>query len=148
MPGIVGAGVALELAEYERGKSYETVRTLRDMLIEGVLERIPGARLNGDRNRRLPNNANFSFDGVEGEAVLLGLDFAGICASTQSACSSASIEPSHVLVALGLDADLAVGSLRLTLGGDSTEDEIRTTLDVLPDVISRLREMPTLASTP
>jgi len=104
--------------------------------------------LNGDRNRRLPNNANFSFDGVEGEAVLLGLDFAGICASTQSACSSASIEPSHVLVALGLDADLAVGSLRLTLGGDSTEDEIRTTLDVLPDVISRLREMPTLASTP
>ncbi len=148
VPGIVGAGVALELAEYERGKSYETVRTLRDMLIEGVLERIPGARLNGDRNRRLPNNANFSFDGVEGEAVLLGLDFAGICASTQSACSSASIEPSHVLVALGLDADLAVGSLRLTLGGDSTEDEIRTTLDVLPDVISRLREMPTLASTP
>jgi len=148
VPGIVGAGVALELAEYERGKSYETVRTLRDMLIEGVLERIPGARLNGDRNRRLPNNANFSFDGGEGEAVLLGLDFAGICASTQSACSSASIEPSHVLVALGLDADLAVGSLRLTLGGDSTEDEIRTTLDVLPDVISRLREMPTLASTP
>ncbi|MDP6823249.1 MAG: cysteine desulfurase family protein [Dehalococcoidia bacterium] len=148
VPGIVGAAVALELAESERETSYEAVRSLRDMLIEGVLERIPGARLNGDRSQRLPNNANFSFDGVEGEAVLLGLDFAGICASTQSACSSASIEPSHVLVALGLDADLAVGSLRLTLGGDSTEDEIRTTLDVLPDVISRLREMPTFTSTP
>jgi len=116
-------------------------------LIEGALERVPGARLNGDRNQRLPNNANFSFDGVEGAAVLLGLDFAGICASTQSACSSASIEPSHVLVALGLDADLAVGSLRLTLGSDTMEEEIRTTLDVLPGVISRLRGMPSLSST-
>jgi len=148
VPGIVGASVALELAESEREAVYASVLPLRDMLIEGTLERIPGVRLNGDRNLRLPNNVNFSFDGVEGEAVLLGLDFAGICASTQSACSSASIEPSHVLVALGLDADLAVGSLRLTLGYDSTEEEVRTTLDVLPGVISKLREMPSLASTP
>ena len=147
VPGIVGAAVALELAESEREEAYAAVLPLRDMLIEGTLERIPGVRLNGDRNQRLPNNANFSFDGVEGEAVLLGLDFAGICASTQSACSSASIEPSHVLVALGLDADLAVGSLRLTLGRDNTEEEVRSTLDVLPGVISRLREMPTMAST-
>jgi cysteine desulfurase len=147
VPGIVGASVALELAESEREAVYATVLPLRDLLIEGTLERVPGVRLNGDRSRRLPNNANFSFDGVEGEAVLLGLDFAGICASTQSACSSASIEPSHVLVALGLDADLAVGSLRLTLGCDSTEEEIQTTLDVLPGIISRLREMPSLAST-
>lgn len=147
VPGIVGAAVALELAESEREEAYAAVLPLRDMLIEGTLERIPGVRLNGDRDKRLPNNANFSFDGVEGEAVLLGLDFAGICASTQSACSSASIEPSHVLVALGLDADLAVGSLRLTLGKENTEEEIRSTLDVLPGVISRLREMPTMAST-
>jgi len=81
VPGIIGAAVALELAEAEREVSFEAVIELRDMLIEGTLERIPGVRLNGDRNRRLPNNANFSFDGVEGEAVLLGLDFAGICAS-------------------------------------------------------------------
>jgi cysteine desulfurase len=146
VPGIVGTAVALDLRETEREVSFDKVIKLRDMLIEGTLERIPGVRLNGDRNRRLPNNANFSFDGVEGEAVLLGLDFAGICASTQSACSSASIEPSHVLVALGLDADLAVGSLRITLGSDNTEEEIRMTLDVLPDVISRLRDMPSLAS--
>jgi len=147
VPGIVGTAVALELAESERAKRYAEVLPLRDMLIEGTLERIPGVKLNGDRSKRLPNNVNFSFDGVEGEAVLLGLDFAGICASTQSACSSASIEPSHVLVALGMDADLAVGSLRLTLGKENTVDDIRATLDVLPGVISRLREMPTMAST-
>ncbi|MCH7906544.1 MAG: cysteine desulfurase [Chloroflexi bacterium] len=147
VPGIVGAAVALDLAESERIETGEAVIPLRDIFIEGILERIPGARLNGDRYRRLPNNVNFSFDGVEGEAVLLGLDFAGIYASTQSACSSASIEPSHVLVALGLDADLAVGSLRLTLGRESTEEEVQTTLDVLPGVISRLREMPSLASS-
>lgn len=147
VPGIVGAAVALDLADSERIEVGEAVIPLRDIFIEGILERIPGARLNGDRYRRLPNNVNFSFDGVEGEAVLLGLDFAGIYASTQSACSSASIEPSHVLVALGLDADLAVGSLRLTLGRESTEEEVQTTLDVLPGVISRLREMPSLASS-
>ncbi|MCH8817654.1 MAG: cysteine desulfurase [Chloroflexi bacterium] len=147
VPGIVGAAVALDLADSERIEAGEAVIPLRDIFIEGILERIPGARLNGDRYRRLPNNVNFSFDGVEGEAVLLGLDFAGIYASTQSACSSASIEPSHVLVALGLDADLAVGSLRLTLGRESTEEEVQTTLDVLPGVISRLREMPSLASS-
>lgn len=147
VPGIVGAAVALDLADSERIEAAEAVLPLRDIFIEGILERIPGARLNGDRYRRLPNNVNFSFDGVEGEAVLLGLDFAGIYASTQSACSSASIEPSHVLVALGLDADLAVGSLRLTLGRESTEEEVQTTLDVLPGVISRLREMPSLASS-
>ena len=147
VPGIVGTAVALELAESERAKRYAEVLPLRDMLIEGTLERIPGVKLNGARSKRLPNNVNFSFDGVEGEAVLLGLDFAGICASTQSACSSASIEPSHVLVALGMDADLAVGSLRLTLGKENTVDDIRATLDVLPGVISRLREMPTMAAT-
>lgn len=147
VPGIVGAAVALDLADSERIEAGEAVMPLRDTFIEGILERIPGARLNGDRYRRLPNNVNFSFDGVEGEAVLLGLDFAGIYASTQSACSSASIEPSHVLVALGLDADLAVGSLRLTLGRENTEEDVQTTLDVLPGVISRLREMPSLASS-
>ena len=147
VPGIVGTAVALEMADRERVTAGEAVLPLRDMLIEGILERIPDARLNGDRYRRLPNNVNFSFDGVEGEAILIGLDFAGIYASTQSACSSASIEPSHVLVALGMDADLAVGSLRLTLGSESTEEDVRSTLDVLPGVISRLRAMPSLASS-
>ncbi|MCH7642218.1 MAG: cysteine desulfurase [Chloroflexi bacterium] len=147
VPGIVGTAVALEMADRERVTAGEAVLPLRDMLIEGILERIPDARLNGDRYRRLPNNVNFSFDGVEGEAILIGLDFAGIYASTQSACSSASIEPSHVLVALGMDADLAVGSLRLTLGSESTEEDVRSTLDVLPAVISRLRAMPSLASS-
>lgn len=147
VPGIVGAAVALDLADRGRITAGETVMPLRDMLIEGILERIPDARLNGDRYRRLPNNVNFSFEGVEGEAILLGLDFAGIYASTQSACSSASIEPSHVLVALGMDADLAVGSLRLTLGGETSEEDVRATLDVLPGVISRLRAMPSLASS-
>lgn len=146
VPGIVGAGVALELAEQEREEAAERCRRLRDILIEGVLERVPGARLNGDQARRLPNNANFSIPGVEGEPVLLGLDFAGICASSGSACSSASLEPSHVLVALGLDADMAVGSVRLSIGKDTTEEEIRQTVDTLADVVARLREMPSMVT--
>ena len=94
---------------------------------------------------RLANNVNMSLEGVEGESILLGLDFAGICASSGSACSSASLEPSHVLLAIGRSADLAQGSLRVTLGRDSTEAEIDYLLSVLPGLVGRLRAMPSLA---
>ncbi len=144
VPGIVGMGVALELAEAEREETAAHSRRLRDMIIEGVVERVPGARLNGHLSRRLPNNVNFSFPGVEGEPVVIGLDLAGICVSSGSACSSASIEPSHVLVALGLDAEQAVGSVRLTLGRDNTEAEARRVIEALAEVVGRLRAMPSL----
>ena len=145
VPGIVGAGVAFELAEAERDEFNRKCTRLRDMIIEGVMERVPDAKLNGHPVQRLSNNVNFSFPGVEGEPVLVALDFAGICASSGSACSSASVEPSHVLIAMGLDADLAVGSVRLTLGKDSTEAEALKVLETLPEVVGRLLAMPALS---
>jgi len=145
VPGIVGIGVALELAEADRGRTPDRVRALRELIIEGIEERVPGATLNGHRRRRLAGNVNFSFEGVEGEPVVIALDLAGIYASSGSACSSASIEPSHVLVALGLDADLAVGSVRLSLGRENTEEEARRVVETLPEVIEKLRAMPSLA---
>ena len=144
VPGIVGMGVALELAEAEREETAAHCRRLRDMIIEGVVERIPDATLNGHPSRRLPNSINFSFSGVEGEPVVIGLDLAGICVSSGSACSSASVEPSHVLVALGMGADEAVGSVRLTLGRDNTAAEARWVVDALAEVVGRLRAMPSL----
>jgi cysteine desulfurase len=146
VPGIVGLGVALELAEQERAAASERVRRLRDVLVEGIVERVPGVRINGGMKNRLANNVNVSFEGVEAEPLLIGLDQRGICASSGSACSSASVEPSHVLLALGLDADLAVGSLRLTLGHGTTESEVNQVISVLPDVVKQLRAMPTLAA--
>ncbi len=145
MPGIVGAAVALALADREREEASAHCSRLRDRLVAGVLERIPGVRLNGHPTNRLPNNVNFTFEGVEGEPVLLGLDFAGVAASSGSACSSGSLEPSHVLLALGLHADLAHGSLRLTLGRDNTEEDVDYVLRVLPDLVGRLRAMPSLS---
>ena len=145
MPGIVGTAVALTLADGERESASAHCIRLRDRLIEGMRERIPGVRLNGHPTLRLPNNANFSFEGVEGEPVLLGLDFAGVAASSGSACSSGSLEPSHVLLALGMSADLAHGSLRLTLGRDNTEEDVDYVLRVLPDLVGRLRAMPSLS---
>ena len=147
VPGIVGMAVALELAEGERETVSTHCRRLRDRLIAGVQERVDRAYLNGHPTERLPNNVNFSFENVEGEPILLGLDLAGIAASSGSACTSASLEPSHVLLALGLSADLAHGSLRLTLGRSTTEEEAGYVLDVLPDLVSRLRAMPSLALT-
>ena len=144
VPGIVGMGTALELAEAEREETTAHCRRLREMMIAGILERIPDARLNGHPSRRLSNNINVSFPGVEGEPVVIGLDLAGICASSGSACSSASVEPSHVLAALGMDADDAVGSVRLTLGRDNTEAEARRVIDALAEVVGRLRAMPSL----
>jgi cysteine desulfurase len=141
VPGIVGASVAFELAEAERPAFNKKCARLRDMIIEGIIERVPDARLNGHPTQRLSNNVNFSFPGVEGEPVVLALDFEGISASSGSACSSASVEPSHVLIAMGLDADLAVGSLRLTLGKDSTETEAKRVIEAVPEVVKRLRAM-------
>ena len=112
-----------------------------------VVEHIPRSQLNGHPDQRLPNNVNFSFQGVEGEPILLGLDMAGIAASSGSACSSGSLEPSHVLLALGQSADLARGSLRITLGKENTEEEVEYLLKVLVDLVKQLRELPTLATT-
>ena len=107
---------------------------------------MPGSRLNGHPVQRLPNNANFSFAGIEGEPILLGLDMAGIAASSGSACSSGSLEPSHVLLALGQSAEVARGSLRLTLGKDNTDAEVDYLLEVLPDLVERLRRLPSLTT--
>ena len=139
--GIVGFGRAAELAQQEMSEEPERLTYLRDKLIKGILERIDHTRLNGHPSRRLPNNANVSLDFVEGESVLLNLDLEGICASTGSACSSSSLEPSHVLLAMGLSHEQAHGSLRLTLGRWTTEEEIEQVLGVLPRVVAKLRAM-------
>ena len=140
--GIVGLGVAAEITSAEMQEEIVRLSGLRDKLIDGVMRLIPHAKLNGaPGNGRLPNNANFSFIGVEGETLLLDLDAAGVSASTGSACTSGSLDPSHVLMAIGLSHELAHGSLRLTLGKQNTEDDIDYVLDVLPKIIARRREM-------
>lgn len=139
VPGIVGLAAALERAEQARLTEAPRLRALRDRLIDGALASIPQSWLNGDRERRLPGNANLGFACVEGESVLLLLDQAGICASSGSACTSGSLEPSHVLLALGLAPDAANGSLRFSLGRDVTEDDITYVLGALPAMIARLR---------
>ncbi len=143
---IVGLSVALETADAARNENGAYCRALRDRIVQRVLAEIPDARLNGHPTDRLPNNINFSFEGVEGESVLLGLDLAGIAASSGSACSSGSLEPSHVLLALGQTADLARGSLRITLGKENTEEEVDYVLEVLADLLRQLRAMPTLST--
>jgi len=145
--GIVGMARALEMVTAERERVSAHCTLLRDRIIEGVQKAIPDAHLNGHPAERLPNNVNFSFEHVEGEPILLGLDMAGICASSGSACTSGSLEPSHVLLALGQSADLARGSLRLTLGHNNTAEEVDYLLSVLPDLVHRLRQMPSLSTT-
>ena len=146
VPGVVGMAEALRLASEGRESLSSHCGYLRDRIIEGIEERVAGAYLNGHPAARLANNVNFAFESVEGEPVLLGLDLAGICASSGSACSSASLEPSHVLLAIGRTAELAQGSLRITLGADNTEEEADYLLDVLTGLISRLRAMPSLSA--
>ena len=146
IPGIIGLSLALESANAIRDETGQRCSALRDRIIGSVLEQIPGTRLNGHATERLPNNANFSFTGVEGEPILLGLDVAGIAASSGSACSSGSLEPSHVLLALGQSAETARGSLRLTLGRDNTDEEVDYLLGVLVDLVQRLRQLPSLAT--
>lgn len=144
--GAVGLATALVRAESRREAETEHVRRLRDGLISSVLERIPDSRLTGHPINRLPNNASFVFAGVEGEAILMALDVQGIAASSGSACTSASLDPSHVLLALGLPAPLAIGSLRLTLGRNNSEADVERVGDILPVVIQRLRAIQSLAS--
>ena len=139
--GIVGCGKAIELATADIEGHNVRIRALRDRLLKGILERIPHAYLNGHPTERLPGNINISFEFIEGESMLLWLDDEGICASTGSACTSGSLEPSHVLLATGLPVEISHGSLRLTLGDVNTEQDVDTVLEVLPKVVSRLREM-------
>lgn len=146
VPGIVGFGEALHLIVSEREETSEHCLRLRERLAQGIFETIEGVRLNGHPEHRLPNNVNVSIGGVEGEPVLLGLDFAGVCASSGSACSSASLEPSHVLLAIGLTAEMAQSSLRITLGRDNTEEDVDYLLSILPDMIGKLRSMPSLSA--
>ena len=145
--GIVGLAVALELADSERDAIGAHCLALRDRIIAEISRRIPNCVLNGHPTERLPNNVNFSFTGVEGEPVLLGLDLQGIAASSGSACSSGSLEPSHVLLALGQTADVARGSLRITLGKDNNDSEVDRLLDVLVGLVDDLRALPTLNGT-
>ena len=142
--GIMGLAAALELADAERDQTSAHCRALRDRIIDEISSRLPNCVLNGHPTERLPNNVNFSFEGVEGEPILLGLDLQGIAASSGSACSSGSLEPSHVLLALGQTADLARGSLRITLGKHNTDAEADRLLDVLVGLVQELRQMPTL----
>ena len=146
VPGVVGLAEALRLATEEREELAAHCGRLRDRIIEGINERIEGAHLNGHPTQRLANNVNVSFERVEGEPVLLGLDFAGICASSGSACSSASLEPSHVLLAIGRAAEVAQGSLRITVGAANTDEDVDYLLTVLSDLVTRLRGMPSLSA--
>jgi cysteine desulfurase len=138
--GIVGAATALRLAYEELPQATPRITALRDRLIEGVLS-IPRSRLTGHPTERLPNNASFCFEGVEGEAILLNLDLLGVAASSGSACTSGSVEPSHVLVALGLPLEWSRGSLRLTLGRENTGEDVDRVIEVLPGIIEKLRSL-------
>lgn len=153
VPAIVGLGKAIELLSQKspvspkarRGEKIKSqnkkIKELRDYLIDQILQKIPETQVNGDLEKRIESNANFSFRNAEGESILLMLDMEGIATSTGSACSSGSLEPSHVLTAMGIPDDLAHGSLRITLGRDNTKAEIDKLIEVLPKIISRLRGM-------
>ncbi|MBQ2753220.1 MAG: cysteine desulfurase NifS [Firmicutes bacterium] len=141
IPGIVGLGKAVELAAKEMDEEAERLTRLRDKLIKGILESIPYSRLNGHHEKRLPGNVNISFEFIEGESMLLFLDMKGIYASSGSACTSGSLDPSHVLLAIGLPHEKAHGSLRISLGRDNTEEEVDMLLSELPPIVERLRAM-------
>ncbi len=141
VPGIVGLGAAAELAFSKLEVRMEKERGLRDYLIGRIENEIPYCRLNGDRNRRLPNNVNFSFQFIEGESLLIMLDMKGICASSGSACTSGSLDPSHVLLAIGLPHETAHGSLRLTLSEENTMEEMDFVVDSVKEIVNRLRQM-------
>ena len=141
VPGIVGLGAAVKRAASTMEERMEKESRLRDYLIGRVTQEIPYCRLNGHKTDRLPNNANFSFRFVEGESLLIMLDGKGICASSGSACTSGSLDPSHVLLAIGLPHEIAHGSLRLTLGGETTKEEIDYVVDSLKEIVGTLRNM-------
>lgn len=139
--GIVGLGAALRLANEEMSETSARVSAMRDRLIDGILQTVPMCRLNGPRHNRLPGNCNISFLGIEGESLLLRLDLAGIAASSGSACASSSLDPSHVLLAIGLPHEVAHGSVRLSLSDYNTEEDVDYILEKLPEIVSTLRSM-------
>lgn len=141
VPGIVGLGKAAEIAAATMEERSKRESELRDYLIERVLKEVPYSRLNGSREHRLPNNVSFCFQFIEGESLLIMLDMKGICASSGSACTSGSLDPSHVLLAIGLPHEIAHGSLRLTLGKETTKEEIETTIEAIKEIVQRLRDM-------
>ena len=138
---IVGIGKAIELATQDIQTHSSHLQELRDMTIEEILKAIPHSRLNGHKEKRLPGNVNISFEYIEGESILLMLDSKGVCASSGSACTSGSLDPSHVLLAIGLPHEIAHGSLRLTFGEENTKDDVKYLLEILPPIIEKLRAM-------
>lgn len=141
VPGIVGLGKAITLANEELEENNRHLQELRDYYISQIEEKIPYVKLNGDRKNRLPGNANISFRFVEGEALLMNLDLKGICASSGSACTSGSLEPSHVLVAIGLPQEMAQGSLRTTFGRNNTKEDVNYLIESLVEIVQELRNM-------
>ncbi len=141
VPGIAGLGKAAELARIHMEERAEKLNRLRERLIEGILNAIPNSRLTGDPHNRIPGHTSFCFEQVEGESMLLMLDGAGIAASSGSACTSGSLDPSHVLLALGLPHELAHGSLRLTMGKDNTDEDVDYVLETLTPIIANLRSI-------
>ena len=141
VPGIVGFGKASEIAKRDMERTCQKMKILRDKIINRVPEMVPNSYVNGHKTLRLVNNAHLRFDFIEGEGLILDLDLKGIAASTGSACSTGSLEPSHVLLALGISNEQARGSLRITLGRENTEEEVDYLLQVLPGVVSKLREI-------
>lgn len=141
IPGIVGMGAAAKRAVSTMEERTAKERELRDYLIDRILKEVPYTRLNGDRVDRLPNNANFSFQFIEGESLLIMLDMEGICGSSGSACTSGSLDPSHVLLAIGLPHEIAHGSLRLTLGEETTKEELDFVIEAVKKIVEKLRSM-------
>jgi len=141
LPAIVGMGKAIELATENLEENAARIAKLRDRLMKGLLENIPESFVNGDLENRLPNNLNMCFKYIEGESMLLHLDLLGVAASSGSACTSGSLDPSHVLLAIGLPHEVAHGSLRLTLGDATTEEDVDYIIEKLPPIVANLRAM-------
>lgn len=141
VPGIVGFGIAAKEAKHHMNRRMEKELKLRNYLMKRILWEIPYVRINGSVNRRLPNNVNFSFQFIEGESLLIMLDMKHICASSGSACTSGSLDPSHVLLAIGLPHEIAHGSLRLTLGYETTKEELDHTVEAIKEIVGKLRDM-------
>ena len=144
--GIVGIGKAIQIATNDIEKKNKNLTELRDMTIKGLMERVPDTILNGDSKKRLPGNVNVCFKHIEGESILLMLDMKGICASSGSACTSGSLDPSHVLLAIGLPHEIAHGSLRLTFSIENSKKDVEYLLETIPPIIERLRQMSPLIS--
>ena len=141
LASIMGLAAAITIASFQIEERAARRTAMRDRLIDGILGQIPRCRLNGSREHRLPGSLNISFEGIEGESLLLLLDMKGVCASSGSACTSGSLDPSHVLLAIGLPHEIAHGSLRLSLGDENTMEDVEYILEILPPIIERLRSM-------